>query len=125
MKKLEMIDAITEKTGYNREDIRTVVNVMYDIMFDTLLSGESVGITSVGTIYMTDVPARDYNAGKNHIGEKIHKPAMQVMRFRASKIMKTALAMKFGVIPNPTSAEINSRQITRQNWGRFDIEDEF
>ncbi len=90
MNKAELIAAVAEKTGLTKKDSEQAVNAAFDIIVDTLVSGEKVQMVGFGVF---DVKERGVRKGRNpKTKEEIEIPATRVPFFKAGKAMKDAVA---------------------------------
>lgn len=90
MNKAELIAAVAEKTGLTKKDSEQAVNAAFDIIVDTLVSGEKVQMVGFGVF---DVKERGVRKGRNpKTLEEIEIPATKVPFFKAGKAMKDAVA---------------------------------
>ena len=90
MNKAELIAAVAEKTGLTKKDSEQAVNAAFDIIDDTLVSGEKVQMVGFGVF---DVKERGVRKGRNpKTKEEIEIPATRVPFFKAGKAMKDAVA---------------------------------
>ena len=86
MTKPELVDAVAEKTGMKKKDTAMAVDVIFDVVMDTLKKQESVSIAGFGTF---DVRSRSARTGRNpRTGEEIQIPACTVPVFRAGRRLR-------------------------------------
>ncbi len=89
MTKNQFIKALADKTGKPKTEVAETVDLVFDFITQTMLSGESVNISGFGIFRVSDRKARE---GINpRTGEKIHIPAKKAPKFRASKALKEAV----------------------------------
>lgn len=82
MRKDELIQAISDRTGFTRTDVRHVIDTFISIVKDQLISGDNVVMRGFGTFMVrTRKPrvARDINRNK-----PIHLPERRVPFFKPS-----------------------------------------
>ena len=86
MNRLELIDAITDKTGLPKKDVSGVVDALQEVITDTLVKRDKVALVGFGTFQTSDRKAR---AGINpKTGETIQIKACTVPKFVAGKALK-------------------------------------
>lgn len=86
MTKPELVDAVAEKTGMKKKDAATAVDVVFDVIMDSLNKQESVSLAGFGTF---DVRAREARMGRNpRTGEEIQIAACTVPVFRAGRRLR-------------------------------------
>ncbi len=90
MDKTELINAISDETGYTEESIRQMVNAAVKIIENKLKDGEFVRILGFGTLDTVERAAR--TAVVPNIDKKIKIPATVVPRFRAGSELKAIVA---------------------------------
>ncbi|MFT8872651.1 MAG: HU family DNA-binding protein [Sporolactobacillus sp.] len=89
MNKNELIQKISEKTGFAKKDAEVVVNEVFDTIIETLNDNEKVQIVGFGTF---EVRERASRVGRNpQTGEAITIPPSQVPGFRAGNRFKEAV----------------------------------
>lgn len=85
----EMVDRITELTGYPRTHVAQVFEKVFELMTEHLAAGEKVTVPGFGTFQVSERPARQ---GRNPAtGETIQIAASKTVRFKPSKNLKDAL----------------------------------
>ena len=88
--KTELINAISDETGYTEESIRQMVNAAVKITEEKLKAGEFVRILGFGTL--DTVERAERTAIVPNIDKKIKIPATVVPRFRAGSELKAIVA---------------------------------
>jgi DNA-binding protein HU-beta len=84
----ELVDAIAEKSGILAKDAKAAIHALGEIVVAALAKGEEIRLP-IGTFSAGERAARK---GRNlHTGETIDIPAARVAKFRAAKLLKTAL----------------------------------
>jgi DNA-binding protein HU-beta len=82
MNKGTLVSNFATETSLKAGDAKTQVEILMNIIKDTLLSGEEVTLPSVGKLKVVVKPAR---AGRNPAtGEAIHIPEKRVVKFTPS-----------------------------------------
>jgi DNA-binding protein HU-beta len=87
MNKQELVSKVTEQVeGAKKKDVAVVVDVLFDIIKDTLAAGDSLTISKFGTFEVSERAARK---GRNpQTGEEISIPASKSPKFKASNAFK-------------------------------------
>lgn len=93
MNKAELIAAVAEKTGLTKKDTEKAVNATFDVITETLETGEKVQLVGFG-VY--DVKIRAARIGQNpRTKEEVRIPAARVPVFKAGKALKDAVGEGF------------------------------
>lgn len=79
----ELYEKVSEKTGFNKETVKSIIEAMTSTAMETAKSGEPVRIAAMGTMKVRDIPARMANNPRNP-GEKIAVPAHKKLVFQES-----------------------------------------
>jgi DNA-binding protein HU-beta len=83
---MELINKVAEKTGLRKKDTELAVNSVFDIIEDTLSSGEKVQLIGFGTF---ETRARAARSGRNpQTGAVIEIPASTVPAFKPGNKLK-------------------------------------
>lgn len=89
MNKTELVAAIAEKAGLNKDQAAKALNAFEDTVTEVLKSGGSVALVGFGTF---SVKAREARTGRNpKTGEALEIAASNVPAFKAGKGLKDAL----------------------------------
>jgi len=89
MNQSELIEKVARATELNQRAAGQAVKAVVDAILDSLVAGEAVRVSGLGTFNVAARPARD---GRNpQTGESIKIPASKVVRFHAGKTVKDAL----------------------------------
>ncbi len=90
MNKQELIDALSNKMGTNKQEAEKALEGFVDVVTETLKNGGEVNISGFGAFV---VMARSARMGVNpqHPEQKIQIPATKVPKFRAGKNLKDAV----------------------------------
>jgi DNA-binding protein HU-beta len=89
MTKNQFISKLAEKMGKPKTEVAETIDVVFDAITQTMLSGDSVNISGFGIFRVSDRKAR---MGRNpRTGEEIHIPAKKTPKFRPSKTLKEAV----------------------------------
>lgn len=89
MNKTDLIAAVSERTELTKKDAGNAVNAVFDVIAETLASGESVQLIGFGNFEVRDRAARK---GRNpQTGEEIDIPASKTPAFKPGKQLKEAV----------------------------------
>ena len=66
MNKIELINAVAEKAGMTKVDARKAVDAMMDVTKDELKKGGKIALVGLGTMGVTERPAREGRNPKGH-----------------------------------------------------------
>lgn len=86
MNKVQLINAVSKKTGLSKAETAAGMNAMIDLISSALERNEKVTITGFGAF---DVGVRQARRGVNpHSGEHIEIPELRLPRFKAGKALR-------------------------------------
>jgi DNA-binding protein HU-beta len=89
MNQSELIEKVARATELNQAAAGQAVKAVVNAILDSLVAGEAVRVSGLGTF---DVAARPARKGRNpQSGEAIKIAASKAVRFRAGKAVKDAL----------------------------------
>jgi DNA-binding protein HU-beta len=89
MNKTQLVNAVAEKSGLNKEEAEAAVNAMTAAITDALKAGDKVQLVGFGTFEVKDRAAR---SGRNpKTGEAITIAASKAPAFVAGKALKDAI----------------------------------
>src|SRR5246127_5386900 len=89
MNQSELIEKVSRATELNQRTARQAVKAVVDAILDSLVAGEAVRVSGLGTFNVAARPARE---GRNpQSGETIKIAASKAVRFHAGKAVKEAL----------------------------------
>lgn len=86
MNKLDLVNAVFDKTDLLKKDCEVVVNLVFDTMLEHLSKGENVLVTGFGTFELKETKSKeiiDLNSK-----EKISIPSQKAIKFRLAKKAK-------------------------------------
>jgi len=87
--KNDLVHRLAERTGLSKADSQKAVDGVFDLITDSLKSGEEVRVTGFGVFVVSQ---RAGGKGRNpQTGEEITIKASKVPRFRAGKPLKDML----------------------------------
>lgn len=89
MTKADIIEQIYERIGFSKKESSDIVELVFDIIKDTLEKGEKIKISGFGNFVVRSKRPR---VGRNpQTGEEIEISARKVLTFRPSQVLKAAL----------------------------------
>ncbi len=89
MTKADIIEQIYEKVGFSKKESAEIVEMIFDIMKETLEKGGKIKISGFGNFVVREKRSR---VGRNpQTGEEIEISARKVLTFRPSQVLKSAL----------------------------------
>ncbi|SNY93747.1 DNA-binding protein HU-beta [Cohaesibacter sp. ES.047] len=89
MNKNELISSVAEKAELTKAQAGEAVDALFDIIADTLKSGDEVRVIGFGNFSVTERAATE---GRNpRTGETIQIPASKTPKFKAGKGLKDAV----------------------------------
>jgi DNA-binding protein HU-beta len=94
MNQSELIEKVARATELNQAAARQAVKAVVNAILDTLVAGEAVRVSGLGTFNVAARPARKGRNPQN--GETIKIAASRAVRFHAGKAAKDALNPRTG-----------------------------
>src|SRR3954466_12347999 len=90
MTKADIIENVYEKVGgFSKKEAAEIVEVVFDLIKETLEAGEKIKISGFGNFVVRDKNSR---IGRNpQTGEEITISARRVLTFKPSQVLKNAL----------------------------------
>ncbi len=89
MNKLELVNAMAEKSGLSKKDCAKALDAFTESVEDTLKAGEKISLVGFGTFEPKAYPERE---GRNPRTKEIVKIAARTgLTFKAGKALKDAL----------------------------------
>ena len=89
MTKAELISAISEKAGLNKNQARDALEALLISVTDSLKSGNAVRLVGFGTFKAVERKAG--TARNPRTGETVNRPASKTARFQVGEALKGAL----------------------------------
>jgi integration host factor subunit alpha len=99
MTKAEIVQALYSKVGgFSRKESAELVDLVFEMMKDTLGRGEKIKVSGFGNFVLRDKRQRP---GRNpQTGQPIKISERRVLTFKASQILKLALNLRPGDVHN-------------------------
>ncbi len=89
MNKNELIEELSDKTGFTKTDTQKFLNAYIEAIQKALKKGKEVQLVGFGTFKVTNRKAR---TGRNpQTGKELRIPAKKVPSFRAGKALKDSV----------------------------------
>jgi integration host factor subunit alpha len=89
MTKADIIEIIYEKIGFSRKESAEIVDLVFDLLKETLEVGDKVKISGFGNFVVRQKRSRK---GRNpQTGEEIQITARRVLTFKPSQVLRKAL----------------------------------
>ena len=89
MTKAEIIEQIYEKVGFSKKESAEIVEMVFDIMKETLEKGEKIKISGFGNFVVRQKRPR---IGRNpQTGEEIEITSRRILTFKPSQVLKSSI----------------------------------
>lgn len=89
MTKPELINAVSEKIGATKKDTKVFVDTVFEVITETMATGESVNLYGFGSF---NILSKDACERRNPMtGDMISVPAKNYPKFKASQGLKDAV----------------------------------
>jgi integration host factor subunit alpha len=89
MTKADIVETVYEKVGFSRKESAELVDLVFDLMKETLESGNKIKISGFGNFVVREKRSRK---GRNpQTGEEIQISARRVLTFKPSQVLRKAI----------------------------------
>lgn len=89
MTKADLVETIYGKIGFSRKESAEIVDLVFDLMKETLEGGEKIKISGFGNFVIRQKRSRK---GRNpQTGKEIQISARRVLTFKPSQVLRKAL----------------------------------
>jgi integration host factor subunit alpha len=89
MTKADLVNSIYERVGFSKKESARIVELVFDIIKETLEKGEKIKISGFGNFVVREKRSR---VGRNpQTGEEIEISARRVLTFKPSQVLRGAL----------------------------------
>ncbi|GAB4174466.1 MAG: integration host factor subunit alpha [Geothermobacteraceae bacterium] len=89
MTKADLIERVYLKTGYSKKESAEIVEMVFDLMKETLEGGEKIKIAGFGNFVVKDKASR---RGRNpQTGEEIEITSRRILTFKPSQVLKSMI----------------------------------
>lgn len=90
LSKKDFIDVLAEKAGVTKKDAAEMYEDVFGVLHEVLSEGKGVSIPDIGKFEIKQKEAR--TARNPRTGETVEVPAKNALKFKASKVLKEAVA---------------------------------
>jgi len=92
MTKADIVETLYEKVGFSRKESAEIVDLVFDLMKETLEGGDKIKISGFGNFLVREKRSRK---GRNpQTGEEIQISARRVLTFKPSQVLRKALNLE-------------------------------
>ncbi|MCX5913220.1 MAG: integration host factor subunit alpha [Deltaproteobacteria bacterium] len=89
MTKADIVETIYEKVGFSRKESADIVDLVFDLLKETLEKGDKIKISGFGNFVVREKRPRK---GRNpQTGDEIQITARRVLTFKPSQVLRKAL----------------------------------
>ncbi len=89
MTKADLVENVYLKTGFSKKESADIVEMVFDIMKNTLEAGEKIKIAGFGNFVVKDKSTR---RGRNpQTGEEIEISSRRILTFKPSQVLKASI----------------------------------
>ncbi len=89
MKKVELVEAVAEKSGLTKADSTKAIDAIIDVFTAALAEGDKISLVGFGTFSVSERAARE---GRNpRTGETVKIAARKAVNFKAGASLKDAV----------------------------------
>jgi integration host factor subunit alpha len=89
MTKADLVESIYEKVGFSKKESAEIVELVFEIIKQTLEAGEKIKIAGFGNFVVREKKSR---RGRNpQTGQEIRISARKVLTFKPSQVLKNTL----------------------------------
>lgn len=89
MTKADIVETVYEKVGFSRKESAELVDLVFDLMKETLENGNKIKISGFGNFVVRNKRSRK---GRNpQTGQEIQITARRVLTFKPSQVLRKAI----------------------------------
>jgi integration host factor subunit alpha len=89
MTKADLIESVYLKTGFSKKESAEIVEMVFDLMKDTLEEGEKIKIAGFGNFVVKSKTSR---RGRNpQTGSEIEISSRRILTFKPSQVLKACI----------------------------------
>lgn len=89
MTKADLVESVYLKTGFSKKESADIVEMVFDLMKDTLQNGEKIKIAGFGNFVVKDKATR---RGRNpQTGDEIKISSRRILTFKPSQVLKGSI----------------------------------
>ncbi|MBL7666170.1 MAG: integration host factor subunit alpha [Bacteriovoracaceae bacterium] len=94
MTKADIVERVYKEAGFSKKEAAELVDLVFDVIKDTLSKGEKVKISGFGNFSIRDKSTR---VGRNpQTGDAMNITARRVLTYKPSQILKEDITERFG-----------------------------
>lgn len=89
MTKADLVESVYLKTGFSKKESADIVEMVFDLIKETLEGGEKIKIAGFGNFVVKDKSTR---RGRNpQTGEEIKISSRRILTFKPSQVLKASI----------------------------------
>jgi integration host factor subunit alpha len=89
MTKADLVEKVYLKTGFSKKESAVIVEMVFDLMKDTLEQGEKIKLAGFGNFVVKQKATR---RGRNpQTGDEIEISSRRILTFKPSQVLKSAI----------------------------------
>jgi len=89
MTKADLVENVYVKTGFSKKESADIVEMVFDLLKETLENGEKIKIAGFGNFVVKDKSTR---RGRNpQTGEEIKISSRRILTFKPSQVLKASI----------------------------------
>lgn len=89
MTKADLVENVYVKTGFSKKESADIVEMVFDLIKETLENGEKIKIAGFGNFVVKDKSTR---RGRNpQTGEEIEISSRRILTFKPSQVLKASI----------------------------------
>lgn len=89
MTKADLVESVYLKTGFSKKESADIVEMVFDLMKETLEGGEKIKIAGFGNFVVKEKATR---RGRNpQTGEEINISSRRILTFKPSQVLKASI----------------------------------
>lgn len=89
MTKADLVESVYLKTGFSKKESADIVEMVFDLMKETLQNGEKIKIAGFGNFVVKDKATR---RGRNpQTGDEIKISSRRILTFKPSQVLKGSI----------------------------------
>jgi integration host factor subunit alpha len=89
MTKADLVEKVYLKTGFSKKESADIVEMIFDLMKDTLEQGEKIKLAGFGNFVVKQKATR---RGRNpQTGDEIEISSRRILTFKPSQVLKSAI----------------------------------
>jgi integration host factor subunit beta len=86
MTKSDLVNVVTEKSNLTKKKVETVVNCIFDTMFEALVNGDRIEVRGFGSWYVKHY--KSYTGRNPKTGSSVDVPEKKLPFFKVGKELK-------------------------------------